>query len=114
MSDIQVTDPGLCTNHGQLAGDHFAVTGKVNLQKPSAKRRIVNLRNVKATDVQELKRDISSSCLSNILTHSSTAADILQVYNSGLTDLMDEHAPLIQKNIYVKTKFTIVYIVYKR
>ena len=26
VSDVQVTDLGLCTNHGQLAGDHFAVT----------------------------------------------------------------------------------------
>ena len=79
-----------CGDGHCLAGDHFAVTCTVNLQKPSAKRRIVNLRNVRAIDVQELKRDISSSCLSHILTHSSTTADILQVYNSVLTDLMDK------------------------
>ena len=104
VSDVQVTDPGLCTNHGQLAGDHFAVTCKVNLRKPSAKRRIVNLRNVRAIDAQELKRDISSSCLSHILTHSSTTADILQIYNSVLTDLMDKHAPLKQKTSTLRPK----------
>ena len=66
-----------------------------NKKKTSTKWETVEFRNLKSIDVQPFRADIQSS---SILCDTSGSLDhITQRYISGLSELSDSHAPLVQR-----------------
>ena len=97
VSDINVTDPGLCDHMGRLTRDHYAVSFTANIAKPAPCWKTVSFRKLRSIDVESFKRDIAASTM---LQQPGDSADVLvKAYNDGLKSLVSAHAPLRTKTI---------------
>ena len=92
VSDITVTDPGLCDHLGKLTRDHFAVGSTTTLAKPVPIQKTVSSRKLRAIDMEAFKQDIVVSSM--LETTHGDVDGLVSVFNEGLTSLIDKHAPL--------------------
>lgn len=100
ITDITISDPGLCDSEGNPSGDHMAVTFNTTLTKPSLSRKSVSYRKLRKIDINAFRSDIKSSPkLNNI---DGTAEHLLECYTGGITELVDRHAPLCHKTITLR------------
>ena len=100
VSDIEVTDPGLCDHMGKLSRDHFAVNFTTGIAKPVAIQKAVSFRKLRAIDVEHFKRDIAAS---HVLHNFHGSPDeLLSCYNDIMRTLVDKHAPLRTKTIHLR------------
>ena len=63
VSDITITDPGLCDHLGQLTRDHFAVGLTTTLAKTVPIQKTVSFRKLRAVDVDAFKQGIVVSSM---------------------------------------------------
>ena len=93
-------DINLCTDGGMLVDDHYAVTCSIHHPATSPNRQTVTYRKYTQINTEALQHDIiTSSTLNN--TH-GTVDELTERYITGLTDLINIHAPLIQRTIIVR------------
>ena len=81
--------------------DHYLVLFNVLLKTKSAQSEEVlytSYRNFKKIDVNAFKQDILNSDLGK-RTFSDSLEDAVSLYNTVLTELMDQHCPIIKKKI---------------
>lgn len=100
VSDISVTDPGLCDESGNLKRDHFAVSFCVSAAKPTFQKKTITYRKLRAIDINSLNHDLSSLNLNDML--SANPEEFLDAYIDGLTKLVDQHAPARSKTITLR------------
>ena len=98
VSQVTVTDPELCDNNGHSSTDHYAIHFQTMHAKPAAVQTTVSYRKLKAIDIDKFKRDITSQ----IDITGDTMDALVQAYNTGLTKLVDLHAPLREKAITLR------------
>ncbi|XP_020907455.1 uncharacterized protein LOC110245514 [Exaiptasia diaphana] len=82
--------------------DHFLVTCKLDCPRPPPSKLILSSRNMKGIDLDNFTTGIMSSPLANIVSLSSDPSDMTEQYNTTLSSLLDEHAPLIQREITLR------------
>ena len=58
ISDVTISDPGLCDRLGKLTRDHFVVGFATTLVKPAHVQKTVSHRKLRAIDVEALKHAI--------------------------------------------------------
>ena len=97
VSDITVTDPGLCDHLGKLTRDHFAVGFTTTLAKLVPIQKTVSFRKLRAIDVGAFKEDIVVSSM--LQTTQGGVDGLVSAFTEGLTSLIDKHAPLRTKTI---------------
>ena len=102
VSDIQVTDPGLSDSTGKISRDHFSVTFKARASKPPPTRQTVTYRKLRAIDVDTFKNDILNSEVINKSIHLTNVDELVDAYTTGLTLLIDKHAPLRTRTIVLR------------
>ena len=95
VANVTVTDIGLCNDDGLVLRDHFAIVCDVKQQQPTTKIETVQYRNFKSINVELFRVDIKSSQL--LSDTSGLLDDITHRYISGLSELIDIHAPLIKR-----------------
>ena len=95
VANVTVTDIGLCNDDGLVLRDHFAIVCDVKQQQPTTKIVTVQYRNFKSINVELFRVDIKSSQLMS--DTSGLLHDITHRYISGLSELIDIHAPLIKR-----------------
>ena len=100
VSDVVVSDPGLCDHTGMLTRDHFAVSFTTTLTKPAPAVRKVSYRKVRAINVEALKQDIITT--PRQCSTECDAESLVNAYNTGLKMLIDKHAPVQVKNIFLR------------
>jgi hypothetical protein len=100
VSNITVTDPGLCNNDGKLIKDHFAVCFTTTLLKPAPICKKVSFRKIRAINTDTFKADIMDS--PQLCSTSGSVEDLVTAYNNGLLSLIDKHAPLRTKTIILR------------
>ena len=71
-----------------LKSDHFAVTCKLNVPKPTPQSTTVTFRPLKSIDKTAFRQDLSDSLSSDCSA---------SVYNSTLRTVLDKHAPVRQR-----------------
>ena len=86
-----VTDPGL--------SDHMAIHFTIQVARPPRLYRHVTFRRDKDIPVQDFCSDLMSTLSQNL---ESSPKDLVDVYNSSLTSLMDKYAPEQTKSIHVR------------
>lgn len=84
----------------KLLSDHFVVSFQLCLRKPGRETRNVTSRNIKAINLFDFKTDI---CTLFESTAQSGSADPLDVYNTSLHKLLDQHAPLVTRTLTNRT-----------
>ena len=77
--------------------DHSAIYCSVNVRRPTARKRLVTSRNLRAMNSTDFQADIKSF----VETAGDQCADLglLNVYNTGLRQVLDHHAPLTTRCI---------------
>jgi hypothetical protein len=80
--------------------DHFLVLFDVTLvvNPPGKDEKFTNYRKFNSIDIDNFKKDISSSGLRNF-DESMSMDDAVSLYDSVLTKLMDDHCPVIKKKL---------------
>ncbi len=99
VQDVSVTDPGVCDNNGQLAGDHLAVTFTINAARPALQTKQVSYRKLKSIDVDTFRADLAS--IQAVTTSGSDLDDLVIAYE-GLCGIVDKYAPLKQKTLTLR------------
>jgi hypothetical protein len=77
--------------------DHYAVHWLANASRPVRPKKTVSLRNLKAIDMDRFATDLL--CLPLLTDETDDIARLLDLYNAGLTEVLDKHAPL-QKRVF--------------
>lgn len=77
--------------------DHYAVHWLANAKRPVCPKKSLTLRNLKAIDVEQFASDLL--CLPLLTEESDDIVRLLELYNTGFTELLDKHAPF-QKRVF--------------
>ena len=87
--------------HPGTPSDHHAVNCRLNLFPPRAPRKTIQYRKIRQIVVDDFKRDIESSSV--IANPSACDLDsLVDQFNAVLQDLLDKHAPLVEKTVTVR------------
>ena len=83
-----------------LLSDHFAISFYLLFRKPGRVTKKVTSRNIRSVDMYAFRTD-----LRNVLESAtqSESADPLSVYNTGLHQARDHHAPLVTRTVTDRT-----------
>lgn len=96
----EVEDPLIFDTNGNMTMDHYAVHCKLGIAKPPRERKRVSYRKYRAIDMDAFRSDIETSIsLDNV---NADVAGEVTAYNSTLKDILEEHAPLISKEIVLR------------
>ena len=99
VCDLQVSDPALCNDQGNLAGDHFAIHFKIKCVKPKPTRKLVTFRRLRKIDPDSFRKDILASGLNDVIGDTD---HLVQSYNRIMKDLIDKHAPLCRRVVTLR------------
>ena len=80
--------------------DHVSLTFSCNITKPQAEKKKIQYRKLKNIDMDSFKEDLQK--LPVLQLHSDDSNLLVQRYYKDLSSLLDRHAPLIQKEVYVR------------
>ena len=82
--------------------DHCLVKIKLSLTTEKHQVKTIYFRNFNSVDIVKLKHDLKNSNLASIDSNMNLD-QMADVFDSAISSIIDEHAPLITKNIIVKT-----------
>jgi hypothetical protein len=83
-----------------LISDHHAIHSTLNINRPPLPKRTITYRNLKNMDKDKFRQDIQELPL---LKNPMDDIDSLSMqYNSDLESLLDKHAPMQTKSLYVR------------
>ncbi|XP_062613811.1 uncharacterized protein LOC134275554 [Saccostrea cucullata] len=102
LSDPTISDPILCDNRGNPAGDHYAVHALIQISKPKPERKTVSFRKLSEINIDEFKKDISSSVSQQNMD--MQIDELVTTYNTSLKCILDSHAPVQTKEIIIRPK----------
>ena len=85
---------------GAILSDHAPVSFSMPYRKPVPRRKEVMLRNIKDIDLDSFRTDISQSTLCT--DPPDNIADLVDQYNTTLSNVLNTHAPARRKVITIK------------
>ena len=99
VSNVEVLDIGLSDNDGNVIRDHYAITCLITQPSPATSRKSVSYtyRKLKSINVDSFRNVVQAS--SSLNDYSGTLDEITTRYVSSLNNLIDKHAPLLQRTI---------------
>jgi len=97
---VCITDPVLCDQNGNVSGDHFAIQFQAVLVKPSAIKKSVSYRKLRDLNITEVRQSIIDSLPPNNIQ--CALSDMVSNYNTCLKDVIDQHAPMIERTIHLR------------
>lgn len=103
--DLIITRTSECILNGppivdRLFSDHFSVVCELKRAKPRITRVKSSYRKLKSIDVAALKTDLAQSNL--CLDPPDDLNSLVACYNNTLTTVLDQHAPVITKEITIR------------
>ena len=81
--------------------DHYVVISTLDIAKPRRSRKAISFKKIKDINTAKLSDDISKKYDENNL-NKSDVNDATSIFNSQLSDLLDQHAPLQTKRIVIR------------
>jgi hypothetical protein len=86
--------------HPAVMSDHLPITFKISVCRPSAVKKVVKFRKLKAIDVPAFQQDLQACPL--ITSPAKDVIALVDQYNTELSTLLDIHAPLIKKEVFIR------------
>ncbi|KAL9959876.1 hypothetical protein ACROYT_G033246 [Oculina patagonica] len=83
-----------------LFSDHITVICDLIIKKPSFTVKEISYRKIKGIDIELFSHDVRSSAL--IQDSPDNLDDLVNLYNTTLSEILDCHAPLVTKTIKVR------------
>ncbi len=84
-----------------MLSDHCNILFELDMQKPPRMRKTLTFRKTRSIITDRFKDDVKDR-LAHIDTKTDNLDDLINCYNSKLTDVLDEHAPLQTKEITIR------------
>ena len=88
-----------CSSAG-LFSDQFSVLSCVRAHSPVRPQRNVSFRKLRSIDPNQFRSDLLS--LPFCVSPSDDLNSLLHQYNSGLAEILDKHAPLVQRKVTIR------------
>jgi hypothetical protein len=95
-----VRDPCLFDRNGNPSGDHFALFTSFEISKPPKQRNTVSYRKFNEINTTDLIQDLNTSKI--VQNREGLIVNVVNLYNSELSSIIDKHAPLKLKNIILR------------
>ena len=95
-----VRDPCLFDRNGNPSGDHFALVTSLEISKPPKQRNTVSYRKFSEISTTDLIQDLNNSKIAQ--NREGSVVNVVKLYNSELSSIIDKHAPLKSKNIILR------------
>ena len=99
--DLLITRKKSLVNHYEIVdsiSDHSNILVNIDLNKPKKLKKIIKYRKIGTIDTNSFKRDITNKISVNNPTDN---IGLIKKYNS-LSEVLDNHAPLIEKEITIR------------
>ena len=106
--DLVISRESDCTkisniNIGNLVSDHNIISFGVSFPEPKKEKRDISYRDISAIDMDKFRLSLVESTLVN--HYMEYDLDFLvEAYNRDLSNILDQHAPLISKQVPVKRR----------
>ena len=96
--DLIITrEESTLTNHyncSTILSDHYVITFSINVTKPKVPTKTIQYRNISKIDINTISQDLSLNMFTNCNHH-----NIIDILNSSLKTVIDQHAHLKIKTI---------------
>ena len=79
--------------------DHYMITCKIKSRKPTVQRKVIQYRQLNKIDGKKYRMDIESSLITR---DKQNVNQLVQRYNGVLSRILNEHAPVISKEIVLR------------
>ena len=89
--------------HPAVISDHSPITFSLLTKRPSPERKLISFRKLKKIDMVKFKEDIKNSPIVQAPVDSNVD-DLVKQYNDTLTNILDQHAPLVTKHMRDKSE----------
>ncbi len=83
-----------------LISDHFAVVTVLRAHRPVVPMKLISFRSTSAIVFDEFESDIAK--IPFVVSPSDSLDDLLNQYNMGTRDVLDQHAPLKYRTFAVR------------
>ena len=87
---------------GDLVSDHHCISCQLIIPSTKTIKRKVKYRKVTEIDIEQFRNDLKNSELSRI--DDVCLNDLVSLYNTELTRILDTHAPVIERNINIRSR----------
>ncbi|CAG2192897.1 unnamed protein product [Mytilus edulis] len=95
-----VQDPSLCDRKGNPSGDHLALFSALEISKPPRERKEVTYRKLRNISTDDIIHDLVNSEI--FQNQERPLEDLVNLYSTELSSILDKHAPLISKNLILR------------
>jgi hypothetical protein len=95
-----VRDRCLFDRNGNPSGDHFALFTSLEISKPPKQHNTVSYRKFSEINTTDLIQDLNTSKI--VQNREGLVVNVVKLYNSELSSIIDKHAPLELKNIILR------------
>ena len=100
---VWVEKPHLYNNNtNKPAGDHYTTYFITDIKNLKSGRKETKFRKYSAIDIEKFKNDICDSLIK--VEENASCDELLEAYNSILTNLLNKHAPLQTKMVKIRTR----------
>ena len=101
IRSIDVFDPALCNDEGNVIKDHFVLYWTTSLNKLKTEQKTITYRAYNKIDFTKFEADLINSQLCQLDPDNNlSSSDIYHLYTKTLANLIDTHAPLQTRVIY--------------
>ena len=90
----------LSANVTDIFSDHFVVQCTLRISKPLLPLKKITFRPLKKIDIASFASDLAQ--LPVITDPASTCEALLEQYNTGVSQVLDKHAPLVSKSVVLR------------
>ena len=82
--------------------DHCPITCKLHIKKVEVEKKTISFRKTRDINIQHLTDDLQKCDLTN--KDDNNIDEIVTDYNNALSNIMDKHAPIITKEVCVRSR----------
>jgi hypothetical protein len=86
--------------HPAVMSDHSPLTFQCSIDKPAAVKKVIKTRKLKDIDINAFRTDINNTPL--VRSPTNSIEDLVQHFNATMSALLNKHAPLITKEVFVR------------
>ena len=83
-----------------LPSDHYVVSCTLAVPRPPKAKKLMEYRKLRNIDIEQFQHDITTSQL--VINPADDLDELISQYNKTLSDLLDQHAPMIKRMVTVR------------
>ena len=87
--------------HASSMSDHCPITCKLHIKKVEVEKKTISFWKIRDINIQHLTDDLQKC---DLTSKENNIDEIITDYNNTLSNIMDKHAPIITKEVCVRSR----------